>query len=485
MQNPVLNLVSDRGLVPGRSGLVYLMLAIAVLVSRAAVAQTDPAAAAPAPVPSEAPSLPSPPTAAIAPPPETARAAPSSGPIIELPPEVPPPAEETRGPLQFGVAPDEEALNRGLAPARMAQSRTVVGGYGQFNLNASKTGASNEYNTQATVRRVVLFVAHPITDDIRVYTEFEWENALACSSCVGSAEIEQAFIHWRLHGDELALRVGLLLVPMGIVNEWHEPPVFNGVERPRVDQLVIPSTWRELGAGFAGNVAQVLRYQLYLTTTLNPLRLGETGLAGGVTQGALAPAKAFAVMGRAEYEPLLGVIGGVSFFATDLGPNADYYRENGSKRSLKLPVYGYALDARMRRWGLEARAVWSQFFLPNSGDLIAAFRADGSPLFPAEATEGTVPKRIQGGYIEAAYNVLSLLHTTHELLPFIRLETYDTQAAVPKGFKRNPALDVNELTVGLTYRPVTQLVFKADLQLRDRRLGYDETQWNLGFGYMF
>jgi hypothetical protein len=67
----------------------------------------------------------------------------------------------------------------------------------------------------------------------------------------------------------------------------------------------------------------------------------------------------------------------------------------------------------------------------------------------------------------------------------VRLETYDTQAAVPDGYKRNPALDIDELTAGLTYRPVTQLVFKTDFQLRDRRYGWDEFQYNLGFGYMF
>ena len=60
-----------------------------------------------------------------------------------------------------------------------------------------------------------------------------------------------------------------------------------------------------------------------------------------------------------------------------------------------------------------------------------------------------------------------------------------SQAAVPSGYKRNPNLDIDELTLGLTYRPVTQLVFKTDLQLRDRRLGWDEYQYNLGFGYMF
>jgi hypothetical protein len=410
--------------------------------------------------------------------------------VIELPPEaasggVAPSDASAPAPVQIGTRPNNETLLRGLAPERMAQNRTVVGGYGQFDLNALQTGGKGPYDAHATVRRVVLFVSHPLTDDIRIYTEFEWENALACSSCTGSAEVEQAFVQWRLAGDALALRAGLVLVPMGIVNEWHEPPVFHGVERPDVDTRIIPSTWRELGAGFVGQFAEIFRYQLYLTTTLNPLKLNEGGLVGATTLGSDARAKAFAVMGRLEAEPLIGMIAGASFFASDMGANGDYFTADGRTRKLRLPIIGYALDARMHRAGFEARIVWTQFFMPNSGELIDSYHQDGSPLFPPEVSAGTVPTRIQGGYVELAYDVFSLWHLSHQLLPFVRLETYDQQAAVPKGHPRDPALEVHEMTAGLTYRPLPQLVFKGDLQLRDLHLGPDEIQWNLGFGYMF
>lgn len=431
------------------------------------------------------------PSGGTAPAPEAA--AQSGGPVIELPPELANPASPAptaapadAGPsISLGVPSDADTIDRGLMPQRMAQSNTVIGGYGQFNLSAVLPGNADEFNTRANLRRLVLFVAHPITDDIRVYTEFEWENAIACSGCNGSVEIEQAFVQWRLAGDALMLRTGLLLVPMGIVNQWHEPPVFHGVDRPAVDQVIIPSTWRELGAGFAGTLAEMFRYELYLTTTLDPLRLSENGLGGSRSLGSLAQARAFAVTGRAEVEPVLGVIAGASFFLSDLGANGTYFRRSGSERDLRLPLLGYALDARMRRWGFEARVVWAQFFFPNAGDLLAAYRSDGSPLFIREASIGTVPERIQGGYIEVAYNVLHALQLSHELLGFVRLETYDTQAAVPDSYKQNPALNIDELTAGLTYRPVTQLVFKTDIQLRDRHRGWDEFQYNLGFGYMF
>jgi hypothetical protein len=112
-------------------------------------------------------------------------------------------------------------------------------------------------------------------------------------------------------------------------------------------------------------------------------------------------------------------------------------------------------------------------------------RADGSPWFPNAARTGPVATRIQGGYLEAAYDVLSLAATEHQLLPFVRLETYDTQAAVPDGFEANPELDIDEATMGLSYRPIPQLVFKGDVQLRDRRLGLDELLIELGMGYVY
>jgi hypothetical protein len=414
---------------------------------------------------------------------------PAAGPAIELPPEAAVP-RGTKTPndapdVQLGTATDDTTLTRGLGPARMAQSRTVVGGYGQFGLNVLRAGTRGPVDANASLRRLVLFVAHPITEDIRVYTEFEWENALACSTCVGSAEVEQAFVQWRVWGDALALRAGLVLVPMGIVNQWHEPPVFHGVERPAVDTLIIPTTWRELALGLTGSYAERLRYELYLSTTIDPTKLSPLGLTESSSFGGLSKAKAFAVTGRAEVEPLLGFIAGASFFLSNLGPNAEYFDANKHPRDLTLPLYGYALDARMRRAGFEARAVWAQFFMPNSDALVGAYDDKGNPLFPAEDARGTVPKRVQGGYVELAYNVFALAHLSHELLAFVRLETYDTQAAVPKGRVQNAALDIKELTAGLTYRPISQLVWKTDIQLRDRRLGPDDVQWNLGFGYMF
>jgi hypothetical protein len=399
--------------------------------------------------------------------------APTPGPSITLPAEVEPPAK-----------PASADAARSASESTAGPS-TVVGGYGQFNLTSRKLGPDADFQTRANLRRLVLFVSHTFTPEIDAYAELEWENAIACPSCQGSVEVEQAFIDWKLWGDALVLRAGLLLVPMGIINRWHEPPVFHGVERPNTDSRVIPTTWRELGLGVTGALVAPVRYELYFTTTLAPTGLGPEGLAGARTLGSLAPAEAFAVMGRVEVEPLIGLTAGAAFFASDLGENGEFFTASGRETDVAVPLFGYALDGRFRRYGIEARFELAQFFVPDADALMQTLRADGSPWFPNAERTGPVAERIEGGYVEVAYDVLSSLDTDHQLLPFVRLETYDTQAAVPDGYDANPELDVDEATMGVSYRPIPQLVFKGDVQLRDKRLGLDELLIDFGLGYVY
>lgn len=177
--------------------------------------------------------------------------------------------------LHLGVdAEGERVMSRGLQAARLEQRGTVIGGYGQFTLTSLKVGPDRDFDTRANVRRLVLFVAHDLSESVQFYGELEWENAMICRDCDGAVEVEQAFVDWKLLGEALTLRAGLVVLPLGIQNQWHEPPVFNGVERTSTEQAVIPTTWRELGLGITGRLGELYRYELYLTTTLDPSALG-------------------------------------------------------------------------------------------------------------------------------------------------------------------------------------------------------------------
>src|SRR5438477_50729 len=82
--------------------------------------------------------------------------------------------------------------------------------------------------------------------------EIEVEHAVSASDKGGEVEVEFAYLDY-LFSKSLRARAGLMLIPMGLVNELHEPPTFLGALRPDVEERLIPSTWRELGAGVYGD----------------------------------------------------------------------------------------------------------------------------------------------------------------------------------------------------------------------------------------
>jgi len=128
----------------------------------------------------------------------------------------------------------------------------TVGGYAQVDYNQPEG-----QNGELDVHRMVLLLGYKFNDKVQFVTEIEYEH-------VKEVYIEQAFLQYSLN-DRVNLRGGLMLVPMGLINEYHEPTTFNGVERPNVDKSIVPTTWREIGIGVTGKFDEIsLRYQAYI-----------------------------------------------------------------------------------------------------------------------------------------------------------------------------------------------------------------------------
>ena len=411
--------------------------------------------------------------------------------MIELAPEdaAPQPVSPPLISLGAGRAPESEMV-RSLTEQRFRSaaeslSHTSIGGYGELVLTGVTPAPGTARDWTADVRRVVLFVAHSFTQDIRVYTELELEH-------VTQAEIEQAYVDWRVAGDYLGLRAGLVLIPMGIVNELHEPPVFNGVSRPTVETVIIPSTWREVGAGFFGHPTETLRYELYAVAGLNPLGFSAAGFVGASGAGEVSKAKAWALAGRVEYEPLLGVVLGASGYASDIGKNGEFYLHNDTPVPLSYPVIGYSIDARLRRAGLECKMLFTEWHMPDSNALERTYVPGSNGKLAPAITNGPVPTLMRGGYVELGYDVLHPFGISHQIVPFARFEAYDTQAGVPQGPVAgpysnvpSPAYDIREVTVGLSYRPIREVVVKADYMIHHPRSGPDQTTLSFGLGFMY
>jgi hypothetical protein len=166
-------------------------------------------------------------------------------------------------PLRFGQASAQE------------EERTTIGGYGEVHYT-NATGPDTP--GQVNVRRFVVFLSHAFSERIAFRSELELEDAkIEGGEEGGEVALEQLYVDYTL-SPAATIRAGLVLPPIGIINEVHEPPTFNGVERPSFDRNVIPSTWRDIGVGLVGTLpgSSGLNYRVYL---LNGLGAHPSGTA--------------------------------------------------------------------------------------------------------------------------------------------------------------------------------------------------------------
>lgn len=351
-------------------------------------------------------------------------------------------------------------------------SGTAIGGYGELTF----VKPSNDVAV-VDMRRLVVYVGHNFTDKLRFYSEIEIEHAISSADDRGEVEVEQAYLDGLL-GRRLNLRGGVIIMPVGIVNVYHEPPTFNGVDRPDVDTVIIPSTWREAGIGVFGELTEGLRYQLYLVNGFQASGFSAAeGLRDGHQEAQLARARDFGGVARLDYEPVLGTNIGLSGYFASSGRTLE-----GSGVG-SVPVGMVEADVRTAVKGFTLRAEVALAFIGDTTALNQRL-VSGSEEQVAAAP---VSSQLRGGYLEVGYDVLPLIDpaTTHRLTPFIRYDYVDTQARVLSGFPRRTDLPRHSLTAGLVYRPVPAIALKADYRRRMPAEGDGFDVWSSAITWMF
>jgi hypothetical protein len=347
---------------------------------------------------------------------------------------------------------------------------TTVGGYGEVHYtNASGPDTPGEIN----VRRFVVYLAHTFNEHLAFRSELELEDAkIEGGEEGGEVALEQLYLDY-LISPAFTLRAGLLLPPVGIVNEIHEPPTFNGVERPLFDRDVLPTTWREIGLGAVGTLpgSSGLSYRVYL---VNGLRAdgfdAVSGIRGGRQEGKEASFANPSLTGRLEWVRPGLRLGGSFWYGGSA--NQDPALGTGS---FDNAVALLAADVRYDVGPLMFRGVFANVSIADAEEINAVYGAD-------------VGSRIAGGYLEGAYNLLSALApaSAQRLNAFLRYERYDTQADVPTGVIRDESLARRITTFGLSYKPVYNVVFKGDYQLQRTRAELAQGEvLSLGVGYQF
>ena len=347
--------------------------------------------------------------------------------------------------------------------AQAQESSTTIGGYGELHYNEPEGTAKG----QLDFHRFVVYLNHEFNDWIGLFSETEIEHTVGGEGYSGSyVALEQAFLEFRTWR-QLGFRAGILLAPVGIINLVHEPPTFHGVERPRFHSSILPTTWREAGAGVFGHLADNLNYQVYVMSSFEAAGLtGSSGLRGGRQKAHFGSTADMAVTGRLEYMPLLGLNLGASFFNGGTTGGNDELGDG--------TVTVLAGDVRYGIGNLALRGEGAMISIADADKINAAFNKD-------------VADRLNGWYLEAAYNFLPHLvrDTGHQLHVFGRYEKVNTHAEVT-GFTANDAYDRTDITVGLTYKPVDNVAVKLDYQLFDDARDTDPRgQLNVGVGYVF
>lgn len=341
--------------------------------------------------------------------------------------------------------------------SKNSSSATTVGGYGELHYNNWSDG-QGKTKRELDFHRFVLFVNHEFNDHIRLFTELEIEHAFVedtkDGSNEGAVELEQAYVQFDL-SEHTKANAGLFLIPVGILNETHEPPTFYGVERNPVEQNIIPTTWWEGGAMLSGNNDSGFSYDIALTSGLD----GGTNIRGGRQKVSKATARNLAATGRVKYTGINGLT---------LSATAQYQDDMTQDSSDEV---GSAIL-------LETHARW------NIADFtLTALYANWDIDVKDTAAQEDKDKDTQnGGYLEASYKLNPAWGV------FVRQNQWDNGGA---GDTKKSQTDI-----GINYWPHENVVIKADYQVQSDydKFDYDEGTtktiagfdgFNLGIGYQF
>lgn len=361
--------------------------------------------------------------------------------------------------------------------------RLTLGGYGEVHYN-QPLSSETKNNGNLDVHRVVLLVGYKFNYRTQFVTEIEFEH-------VKEVYVEQAFLQYKIN-KSINFRAGLLLIPMGIINEYHEPTAFNGVERPLVDKYISPTTWREIGLGLSGSIFPAyLKYQVYLVNGFNGYDgnanlNGKDGLRKGRQKGAESFISAPNFSGKLEFYGVRGLNIGLSGYygntQTTLyqGIGKDENESITKADSSVIGVSMVGLDARYSIKGLELRGQYYYTNLSNTGQYnFFTANEEGQP--------NNLGSSMLGYYVEAGYNVFRPFDKIKTaLIPFLRYESYNTQNSVEEGITIDKAYNNILITTGLTWRMAKGAVLKADMQfLQSEADSKYATIFNAGFGVMF
>ncbi len=340
-----------------------------------------------------------------------------------------------------------EAVEQGaggkLADVARWVEKTSLGGYGEHHFNHFE-----DSDDKVDAHRYVLFLGHQFNDDVRFFSEFELEHGLSGDDKPGEVELEQAYIEWDYAENHSAV-IGQFLVPVGIMNETHEPDTFYGTERNQVEKNIIPVTWWETGLMEKGEIAPGLTYNLAVHSGLEiDTTAGKYKIRDGRQKSAKATAEDLAYTARVKYTGIQGL---------ELGATVQYQQDvtqglNSDDNSGLLTE----LHAIYQAGPVSVRALWAEWDI--EGDYFEALGAD----------------KQQGWYVEPSYKL------TKDLGLFVRYSEFNNKDGI------STSTETEVWDFGINYWLTENVVLKADYtDFVSESSGTDKDALNLGVGWSF
>lgn len=379
--------------------------------------------------------------------------------------------------LKVSIPEVEMKSYQGLGPAAskiyFADQGLSIAGYGEVTYENYTEGNKID---KGDVQRFIPYIGYKFSKKIIFNSEIEFEHAGFENVSEKEVEVSVEFMYldFLLHKN-VNIRSGLILMPVSMFNEYHEPVVFNSSLRPDVEQMIVPTTWRELGTMIYGQIIEGINYKVAVT---NGLRgdLMKDWIKKGRQKGGKANFEKLSYIGRINFNKVQGLNIGASYYwgetVTEVGGEVVKEEEEEIEGTISL----LTADAKYEKNGIYLNAMYG------------IGTSTGNDNF-----KKNISQLVNGWYVEGGYNVMKHLNAKaiSSLTPFVRYSQYDLNAETFDNIK-DPSKNRTVITAGINFKPYPLVTIKADYQWRDTNSNFSANddankidQFNLAIGFIF
>ena len=332
-----------------------------------------------------------------------------------------------------------------IAQDEFFQPGSLLGGYGELHWNKAADADGNQTINTLDFHRFIIYYSYNWTEKWSFKSEVELEHNFVADG-EGELELEQAFVNY--HAGNWGFQGGVILPTAGLLNEYHEPPLFLSVERPAYSKYIIPTTWFGNGIAFYGDYSG-FNFRFALLEDLEGEDISSSGIRGGRGKGFKTTGYSLLKNMSVVYTGINGLRLGGSLSMND----APY--ENNADTSISVQL-------------IEANA---KYFANN----IYAILEYGTTSFTGNKIDAPL-KSSSGYYLDFGYNIGGFINT-NKLIPWVRISNVSKN-------DDDLSKQTDCLRFGITWWPIDDVAFKTDFA-NVTTDGTTTTEFNLGIGYKF